>query len=32
VPLCRLLCGDHSCVERACVRPRSVRAPQQRRC
>lgn len=27
VPLCRLLCGDHSCVERACVRARSARAP-----
>jgi transcriptional regulator with XRE-family HTH domain len=21
VPLCRLVCGEHSCVERACVRP-----------
>jgi transcriptional regulator with XRE-family HTH domain len=20
VPYCRLLCGDHSCAERACVR------------
>jgi transcriptional regulator with XRE-family HTH domain len=32
VPLCRLLCCDHSCVERACVRARSMRAPQRRRC
>jgi DNA-binding Xre family transcriptional regulator len=24
VPLCRLVCGDHSCVERACVPARSV--------
>ncbi len=27
VPLCYLLCGDHSCVEQACLRARSVRAP-----
>jgi len=32
VPLCRLVCGDHSCAERACVRARPARAPQQRRC
>ena len=32
VPLCRLLCGEHNCVERACVPARSGRAPQQRRC
>jgi ribosome-binding protein aMBF1 (putative translation factor) len=22
VPLCRLVCGEHNCIERACVRPR----------
>jgi len=32
VPLCRLVCGNHSCPERACVSARLVRAPQQRRC
>ncbi len=32
VPVCLLVCGDHSCAERACVLPRSARAPQQRRC
>ncbi len=31
VPVCRLVCGAHNCVERACVPPRS-RTPQQRRC
>jgi transcriptional regulator with XRE-family HTH domain len=24
VPYCRLLCGDHCCVERACVHARSA--------
>jgi len=23
VPVCRLVCGDHNCAERACVPPRS---------
>jgi DNA-binding XRE family transcriptional regulator len=23
VPLCRLVCGEHNCIERACVPPRS---------
>lgn len=23
VPVCRLVCGEHNCVERACVPPRS---------
>ena len=32
VPLCRLLCGDHSCAELSCVPARSALAPQQRRC
>jgi transcriptional regulator with XRE-family HTH domain len=31
VPICRLVCGEHNCIERACVPPRS-RTPQQRRC
>jgi transcriptional regulator with XRE-family HTH domain len=25
VPVCRLVCGDHSCADRACVPARSVR-------
>jgi ribosome-binding protein aMBF1 (putative translation factor) len=29
VPLCRLVCGDHRCAERACVPARSVCAPPQ---
>ena len=32
VPLCRLLCGDHSCTERACVPARSGGAPQRWPC
>ena len=32
VPVCRLVCGEHSCIERACVPTRSARPPQQRRC
>ena len=31
VPLCRLVCGDHNCEERACVRTRSARPPPRRR-
>jgi transcriptional regulator with XRE-family HTH domain len=31
VPVCRLVCGEHNCAERACVPPRP-RTPQQRRC
>jgi transcriptional regulator with XRE-family HTH domain len=32
VPLCRLLCGDHSCAKRACV-PARLAVPQpQSRC
>jgi transcriptional regulator with XRE-family HTH domain len=27
VPLCRLLCGDHDCAERACVPTPSAAAP-----
>ena len=27
VPLCLLVCGDHSCAKRACVPARPVRAP-----
>ena len=23
VPICRLVCGEHSCVERACMSPRA---------
>ena len=30
VPFCLLVCGDHSCVDRACVRARSARTPQRR--
>ncbi len=26
VPVCRLVCGDHSCAERACVPARSARS------
>jgi transcriptional regulator with XRE-family HTH domain len=25
VPLCRLMCGEHSCTERACVPPNRLR-------
>ena len=32
VPFCLLVCGDHSCIDRACVRARSPRTLQQRRC
>ncbi len=32
VPLCRLVCGEHSCVKRACMRGRSVPGPQRWRC
>ena len=32
VPLCRLMCGDHNCAERACIRVRSERPTQQLRC
>src|SRR6202011_2615341 len=32
IPLCRLVCGEHSCAKRACAPARSARAPQQRRC
>ena len=32
VPICQLVCGNHSCAERACVPARSARDPQQRRC
>lgn len=27
VPVCRLICGEHSCTERACVPARSARRP-----
>jgi transcriptional regulator with XRE-family HTH domain len=30
VPYCRLLCGDHSCAERACVRAPQARMKQER--
>ncbi|HEV2738530.1 MAG TPA: hypothetical protein VGU66_08125 [Candidatus Elarobacter sp.] len=30
VPVCRLVCGNHSCAERACVPARSARTPQDR--
>jgi transcriptional regulator with XRE-family HTH domain len=29
VPLCQLVCGNHSCADRTCVPARAVRAPQQ---
>jgi transcriptional regulator with XRE-family HTH domain len=32
VPVCRLVCGEHNCTERACVPTRSARTTQQRRC
>ena len=32
LPLCLLLCGDHSCAERACVARTVGGAQQQRRC
>jgi transcriptional regulator with XRE-family HTH domain len=25
MPLCRLICGEHDCLERACVSPHAVR-------
>jgi transcriptional regulator with XRE-family HTH domain len=25
VPLCRLVCGEHDCLERACVSPHAIR-------
>jgi transcriptional regulator with XRE-family HTH domain len=31
VPLCRLVCGEHSCAERACV-PAPSAQPKQARC
>jgi transcriptional regulator with XRE-family HTH domain len=30
VPVCRLVCGDHSCADRACVPARSVRSIAKR--
>jgi len=32
VPLCRLVCGEHSCLERACVPPSGDREPSFPRC
>jgi DNA-binding Xre family transcriptional regulator len=29
VPLCRLVCGDHDCLQRACVVPQVVRIIRQ---
>ena len=31
VPYCRLICGDHSCAERACVPLRSIPEPRRSR-
>ena len=31
VPLCRLVCGEHSCVQRACMPARSALAHRKRR-
>jgi transcriptional regulator with XRE-family HTH domain len=31
VPYCRLLCGEHSCAERACVPARSIPEPRRSR-
>jgi DNA-binding XRE family transcriptional regulator len=28
VPVCRLVCGDHNCVERACVRMGALPVPE----
>jgi DNA-binding XRE family transcriptional regulator len=32
VPLCRLVCGDHNCSERACVPGHSAPVPQKPPC
>jgi transcriptional regulator with XRE-family HTH domain len=28
VPVCRLVCGDHNCAKRACVRTRALPVPE----
>ncbi len=30
VPICRLVCGEHNCAERACVPARWARQPRKR--
>jgi DNA-binding XRE family transcriptional regulator len=32
MPVCRLICGNHSCAERACVPARSALVPRERSC